>query len=210
MPRLPSIASLPSFSSSSSLQDMAGSTQHSQFAGCGQLLQDPAACTRAAQQQDMQAMSQPAWHAAAHLPQQQQQQQRQQQHDKQLGVVQWMLGLLWYIVFVPLLPLTWLCRAAAKVFTLRSTLKQQRQQQDGLQYACAQAHQPQEAATAAAAPATARAHRRSIVFEQPSGFGVHERSKRRGLLEVSNTLAPCSLMPFELMAASPTPAVGAS
>jgi hypothetical protein len=30
----------------------------------------------------------------------------------------------------------------------------------------------------------------SIVFEQPSGFGAHESSKRRGLLEVSSAVGP--------------------
>jgi hypothetical protein len=45
--------------------------------------------------------------------------------------------------------------------------------------------------------AAARGPRRSIVFEQPSGFGVHERSKRRGLLEVGRVLLPCSSAPCE-------------
>jgi hypothetical protein len=196
VPRFPSTASLPSFSSSGSLQELAAGTQHLQApAGHSQALQESAGCSHAMHQQNMQGLSQPAWHAAAHLPQQQQ----QQQHNRQPGAVQWMLSLLWYAFFAPLLPFAWVWRAAVKLLTSRGTHKQQNHQQQGLQHAYAQAYQPQAAAVAAAAagpaaavPAAARGPRRSIVFEQPSGFGVHERSKRRGLLEVNYTLSAVS------------------
>lgn len=93
--------------------------------------------------------------------------------------------MLWRCAFAPLLPFTWVWAVTLGRFMGGS---KEQQQQQGLEYAYAQSCQPDAApgaATAvAAAAAAARGPRRSIVFEQPSGFGVHERSKRRGLLEV--------------------------
>jgi hypothetical protein len=178
MPRFPSMASLPSFSSGS-FQELAGNSHYLQetLAGDGEHLP---------QQLLQQDMAHEAWHAVAQ-PQQQQQQQ-QQQEGRPTGLLRQLLRLLWRCMFAPLLPFTWLWTAT--LGRLRRSSKPQLQlQQQGLEYAYAQAYQPEAAAevlmAAAGAPAAARQLRRSIVFEQPSGFGVHERSKRRGLLEVT-------------------------
>jgi hypothetical protein len=168
---------MPSFSSGS-LQELAGNS-HS--------LQELAG-KRDALQQQWQQQEQQGWHVSAARGNLQQQQQ-QQQAVRRFGFLHWLISLMWSFAFAPLLPFTWLWAATLGRCTKRG---EQQQQQQGLQYAYAQAYQP-EAATgpkaAAAVPATRRP-RRSIVFEQPSGFGVHERSKRRGLLEVRRVWHP--------------------